>query len=97
MRHVVARAARQARGGAAPRIGCHAGKVNGQPLDETRSYTVAIPDFLLAGGDGYTMFSGGKMLIGPEAGNLMVSSLEKYVAAKGDVAPELDGRITIVR
>lgn len=72
-------------------------RVNGQPLDETRSYTVAIPDFLLAGGDGYTMFGGGKVLIGPEAGNLMVSSLEKYVAAKGDVAPELDGRITIVR
>jgi 2',3'-cyclic-nucleotide 2'-phosphodiesterase (5'-nucleotidase family) len=72
-------------------------RINGQPLDEMHSYTVAIPDFLLAGGDGYTMFRGGKILVGPEAGNLMVSSLEKYVAAKGDVAPELDGRITIVR
>jgi hypothetical protein len=58
---------------------------------------VAIPDYLLKGGDGYTMFAGGKVLIGPETGSLMVSALEKYVAANGEIAPEIDGRIAIVR
>jgi 5'-nucleotidase len=72
-------------------------KINSQPLDPARTYTVAIPDYLLKGGDGYTMFAGGKVLIGPETGSLMVSALEKYVAAKGEIAPELEGRITVVR
>jgi 2',3'-cyclic-nucleotide 2'-phosphodiesterase (5'-nucleotidase family) len=70
-------------------------KVNGEPLDPTRTYTLAIPDFLLKGGDGYTMFTGGKVLIGPETGNLMVSALEKYVTAKGEIAPEINGRIVV--
>jgi 5'-nucleotidase len=70
-------------------------KVNGAPLDPAHTYTVAIPDYLLKGGDGYTMFAGGKILIGPETGTLMVSALEKYVAAKGEIAPEIDGRIVV--
>ena len=72
-------------------------KVNGAPLDPTRTYSVAIPDYLLKGGDGYTMFAGGKVLIGPETGNLMVSALEKYVTAKGEIAPEIEGRVTVAR
>ena len=72
-------------------------KVDGASLDPERSYTVAIPDYLLKGGDGYTMFAGAKVLIGPETGNLMVSALEKYVAAKGEIAPALEGRTTVVR
>jgi len=72
-------------------------KVAGVPLDPSRSYTVAIPAYVLKGGDGYTMFAGAKVLIGPEAGNLMVSALEQYVAAKAEIAPAIEGRITIVR
>ena len=32
--------------------------VNGQPLDLDMTYTVALPDYLLKGGDNYTMFAG---------------------------------------
>jgi 5'-nucleotidase len=70
-------------------------RVHGEPLDPARTYTVAIPDYLLSGGDGYTMLGGGKVLVGPETGNLMVTALEKYVAAKGEIAPEIDGRIVV--
>src|SRR5262249_15957077 len=59
--------------------------VAGQPLDPNRIYTVAIPDFLLKGGDGYTMLTGQRVLISAEAGELMVSALEQYVADKVDV------------
>ena len=43
-------------------------RVANAPLDPNRTYTLAVPDFLLAGGDGYTMFKGQKVLVGPEAG-----------------------------
>jgi 2',3'-cyclic-nucleotide 2'-phosphodiesterase (5'-nucleotidase family) len=70
-------------------------RVNGQPLDLNRTYRVAIPDFLLREGDGYTMFRGQPILVGPEAGNLISDALEKYVSAAREIAPAVDGRITI--
>jgi 2',3'-cyclic-nucleotide 2'-phosphodiesterase (5'-nucleotidase family) len=70
-------------------------RVNGQPLDPARIYTLAIPDFIFKGGDGYTMFPGGQVLVTPEAGNLIVGALEKYVAAKRVIAPQIEGRITV--
>jgi 5'-nucleotidase/UDP-sugar diphosphatase len=70
-------------------------RVGGQPLDPAKLYTLAIPDFMLRGGDGYTMFAGQKVIVAPEAGALMVTGLEKYVAAKGEVSPRVDGRIAI--
>jgi 5'-nucleotidase len=66
--------------------------VDGQPLDLDRSYTVAIPDFVYRGGDGYTMFADGQVLVGPESGTLMVTALEKYVAGR-EVAPRVEGRV----
>lgn len=69
--------------------------VNGQPLDPARSYTLAIPDFVLKGGDDYTMFAGQKVLVGPETGDLLVTALEHFVASKGDVTQQIDGRITL--
>ena len=69
--------------------------VNGQPLDPNKSYTVAVPDFLLKQGDGYTMFVGQPVRVGPEGGNLISTALEQYVAARHEVAPAVDGRITI--
>jgi 2',3'-cyclic-nucleotide 2'-phosphodiesterase (5'-nucleotidase family) len=70
-------------------------KVNGQPLDPNTIYTVAIPDFVLKQGDGYTMFAGQKVRVGPETGNMISNALEQYVAAKREVAPAVEGRIVI--
>lgn len=70
-------------------------KVNGQPLDPNKGYTVAIPDYALRQGDGYTMFTGQKIRVGPEAGNMISDALERYVSAKREVAPAIEGRITI--
>ncbi len=69
--------------------------VSGAPLDPNRKYTVAITDYMLKGGDGYAMFGGQKVLIGPEAGDLLVAALEKFVLAKKEVAPKVEGRIVI--
>ena len=70
-------------------------KVNGQPLDPNKTYTVAVPDFLLKQGDGYTMFAGQPVKVAPEAGNLISTALEKYVVAKHNIAPAVEGRITV--
>lgn len=68
-------------------------KVDGQPLDPNKTYRVAIPDFMMKGGDNYDMFAGQTILVGPESGDLMADALEKYVAAKGTITPAIEGRI----
>jgi len=72
-------------------------RVGGQPLDPNKTYSLAIPDFILKGGDGYTMFADQRVLTPPESGNLLVSALENDVASKKAIAPEIDGRISILR
>ena len=71
--------------------------VNGQPIDLAKTYTLALPDYVLKGGDDYTMFAGLPVLVAPEAGNLLVQALEKYAAAKGEITQEVEGRITVPR
>jgi 5'-nucleotidase / UDP-sugar diphosphatase len=70
-------------------------RVNGEPLVPDQTYTIAMPDFMLKGGDGYTMFAGQRVLVGPEAGSLVSAALEKYVVARREIAPQIDGRIAL--
>lgn len=62
----------------------------GQAIMPGGTYTVAMPDFMNAGGDGYTMFVDGQ----PYATrNLLADAFNEYVAAKTPVTPVLEGRI----
>ncbi len=69
--------------------------IGGEPLDLNKSYTVAMPDFIFKGGDGYGMLAKQQVLVGPLSGDLITTALAQYVTAHGEVAPEVDGRITI--
>jgi 5'-nucleotidase / UDP-sugar diphosphatase len=71
--------------------------IDGRRIDAERTYTVALPDYILKGGDGYAMFASARVLVGPESGDLAATTLERYVASRGSIAPKTDGRITIVR
>jgi 5'-nucleotidase len=71
-------------------------RVGSAPIDPNRIYRLAIPDFLLAGGDGYTMFKGQKVVVGPESGPSMAIALENHVTKMKDVSPGVEGRIRIV-
>ncbi len=71
-------------------------RVNGTPLDPNRNYSVAVPSFLL-GGDGYDMLNGARALIGPRAGDLVVTAVEKYASARRTVAPAVEGRTVLIR
>jgi 5'-nucleotidase len=69
-------------------------EVNGQPLDDKKTYTLASNTFLvLKGGDGYTMFAGSKFLIDPENGPVEPVVLMNAISAAKEIAPQADGRI----
>lgn len=65
-------------------------KVAGELLDLTKTYTMATNDFLVAGGDGYTMFEGKKVVA--EFG-AMDEVLIDYINANGFEKAMEDGRI----
>ena len=67
--------------------------VGGEPLDPARNYRLATNDFLGRGGDGYDMFAGARRLIDAAAGKLMATQVIEAIAAAGEVAPEVEGRI----
>jgi 5'-nucleotidase len=72
-------------------------RVQDQPLDLDRTYTVAVPDFLLLGGDGYKMFLGQRVLVGPDSGSLMSVALENYIAARKEITAVIERRIVITQ
>ena len=70
-------------------------KVNGQPLNETRKYTLATSTFIaLDGGDGYTMFKGAPVLLSPDSAPVDSDALKRMFVGGKAVAPKVEGRIT---
>jgi hypothetical protein len=56
---------------------------------------VALPDYLLLGGDSYKLFAGQRVLIAAEDGTRVTTALESYVMARGEIAPAVERRIII--
>ena len=69
--------------------------VNGKPLDPAATYKLATNDYMIGGGDGYTAFGKGKVLVDPSAAHLMASDVIDYITAKKTVDVKVDGRITL--
>ncbi|GAA5534046.1 bifunctional metallophosphatase/5'-nucleotidase [Deinococcus aluminii] len=69
--------------------------VGGQPLDPARTYTLSINDYLLGGGDGYTMFPGLPVLTGAKEGRLLADVVVQAVTQAGMISPATEGRITV--
>lgn len=69
--------------------------VNGEPLDPAKTYTVAITNFALGGGDGYVQFAQGKVLIDASAAHLNASDVIDYITEKKTIDTKVEGRITI--
>jgi 5'-nucleotidase len=71
-------------------------RVQGRSLENDRTYTLALPDFMLLGGDGYSMFASQRVLISPEAGNMIVAALEAQFSGR-ELSPSVEGRIVVER
>ena len=69
--------------------------IGGEPLDPAKTYTLATNDYMLGGGDGYTAFTKGKVLINAAAGSLMASDVIDFVTGMKEVSPAIEGRIII--
>jgi 2',3'-cyclic-nucleotide 2'-phosphodiesterase (5'-nucleotidase family) len=67
--------------------------VNGQPLKDTGTYTLATNSYLATGGDGYTMFLEAPYLTDAENAQIGSVIVMNAIASVGTIAPEVDGRI----
>ncbi|SDG47862.1 5'-nucleotidase [Sinosporangium album] len=67
--------------------------INGQPVAETRQVRVAANNFLIGGGDGFSVFTQGTDLW---SGPLDIDALVDYLGARSPVAPPATDRITLV-
>jgi 5'-nucleotidase len=68
--------------------------IGGAPVDLSKRYTLAVPDYVLHGGDGYEMFANSRVLVSPEDAAQIVTALE-HVVSEGEIAPTTDARITV--
>jgi 5'-nucleotidase len=68
--------------------------INGKPLDDRRTYTLATTNYVaLDAGDGYTMFRGATLLIPLAQAPIESDILQKAIASVPAIAPKIDGRI----
>jgi len=68
--------------------------VNGKPLDDRKTYTLATTDYVVEGGDGYEVFKGARLLITPAQGQFDSDVLQRAISSVRAIAPRTDGRIT---
>lgn len=68
--------------------------VGDAPLDLGEIYKVAVNDYIYGGGDGYGALIKGKAVIDPSGAVLLASVVMNYIEKKGEIAPEIEGRIT---
>ncbi|MFO1067514.1 MAG: 5'-nucleotidase C-terminal domain-containing protein [Geminicoccaceae bacterium] len=69
-------------------------EIGGAPLDPAKVYKLAANDYIFGGGDGYAPLTRTIALIDPSGAKLMASQVMDWIAAKGSVAPAVEGRIT---
>ncbi len=67
--------------------------LGGVPLEDAGAYTLATNNFLARGGDGYSVFQAGEVLVDSASGALMAGQLIDHIVAAGTVAPVVEGRI----
>jgi len=67
--------------------------VGGRVLEDDGAYTVAVPSYLVRGGDGYTAWARGRALVDGTSGPQVAQIVMDAIVARGAIAPATDGRI----
>lgn len=70
--------------------------VGGRPLDPGQRYTVAVPSFIANGGDGHTVFRGGRVLVGAASAPDLATLVLRAIEAHQTISPRVEGRIRAV-
>lgn len=69
--------------------------VGDKPLDKAATYKLATNDYMLEGGDGFTSFKGGKVLIDKNGGKLIANDVMVLIKKRGPIDAKVEGRIVI--
>ena len=69
--------------------------LDGAALDPERTYTLATNEFLGRGGDGYAILADRPRRVDADSGTLTVAQVIEYIAARGTVAPTVEGRLRL--
>ncbi|WP_069816755.1 bifunctional metallophosphatase/5'-nucleotidase [Streptomyces sp. TP-A0874] len=81
----------------ADRIVVDSVRLNGEPIDPSRTYRVAMNEFLSGGGDGFTVLAeGGNKLVGASDLDAFNAYLTENSSADSPLAPPKADRITVV-
>ena len=67
--------------------------LDGTAVDDSKLYSVATNDFILAGGDGYTEIANGTDII--DSGIYLRDVLVDYIKTQVTIVPKLDGRVVV--
>jgi 2',3'-cyclic-nucleotide 2'-phosphodiesterase (5'-nucleotidase family) len=70
--------------------------IQGEPLDLFKTYRVATINYMFNGGDGYTMFKEGKVLLSPLKQISLVDTIADYIKTMTVVECPIEGRIRVV-
>ena len=70
-------------------------QIQGKPLELIKLYKVATVDYAFNGGDGYSMFKGGRVLLSPLKQVTLVSTLAEYLKNMPLIYTTLDNRIIV--
>jgi 2',3'-cyclic-nucleotide 2'-phosphodiesterase (5'-nucleotidase family) len=68
-------------------------RVGGAPLDEGKTYRVAVLDYLARGGDDYAMFASAKRITPDNDAPLMVNEVVEYLRRIGTASTGVEGRV----
>ncbi len=71
-------------------------KVQGEPLDPSKKYTVATSNYLYSGGDGFIMLKDAEALIDPLFSSLVADAVIEEIESVKTISPVTEGRIKFV-
>ena len=70
-------------------------KVDGEPLNETRIYRIATNDYMLRGGDDYTMFVDAPEVLDAADAPLLSTDVMEYIEQIGTIRTEVGDRLVL--
>jgi 2',3'-cyclic-nucleotide 2'-phosphodiesterase (5'-nucleotidase family) len=68
-------------------------RVGGAPLDESRTYRVAVLDYLARGGDDYAMLTNARRITPDNDAPLLINEVVQYLRGLGTVRTGVEGRV----
>ena len=68
--------------------------VGDRPLADAAAYTVAVPSYLVRGGDGFAVFARARVVIAEASGPQVAQLVLEAITARGTIAPTNDRRIS---